>query len=113
MNPKHFRPTEVDLSFPYSSKQSKPHLLIQPILYLGFDGDLRYGDSKENNDKLQFIEAGASHDNSPDEAEDEEEDLVQAPGWEEQEEKPEGFGRDLCLEIGDETKKIRGIAWNA
>lgn len=37
---------------------------------------VQYGDS-ENNDKLQFIEAGASHDNSQDEAEDEEEDLVQ------------------------------------
>ena len=33
---------------------------------------------KENNDKLQFIEAGASHDNSQDE-DDEEEDLVQDP----------------------------------
>lgn len=32
---------------------------------------------QSKNDKLQFIEAGASHDNSPDEGE-EEEDLVQA-----------------------------------
>ena len=53
--------------------------MVQNLQRIGFQWPPWYFFFSPDQLRLQFIEAGASHDNSQDEAEDEEEDLVQAP----------------------------------